>query len=213
MMFFDKLGKVVVNVILVCLFLGLSFLTYCYFSLYVLKSGYVNVFGYTFFEVGSGSMSPTILSNDVIIVKLNEDYQVNDIVTFRYDNSIVTHRIVKIFDDKIITKGDVNNIRDLSVKKKFIIGKVVFIWKNAGIWKKVFMSSRVIISVIITLILFIVTFSYDNFLYKRFRMRKLSKKRIREIKKEIRDRNKKEREKKRKKQDNKQSSRDRGGKS
>ena len=209
MIFFEKLGKVVVKVIIASLFLCLSFLVYCYFSFYVLKSDYVNVFGYTFFEVGSGSMSPTILSNDVIIVKLNENYQTNDIVTFYFDDSIVTHRIVKIFDDRIITKGDANNVRDLSIDKDSIIGKVVFVWKKAGIWKKVFMSPRVVILVIITLVLFIVTFSYDSHLYRKFRMRKLSKKKIRDMKKSIRERDKKER-KLRKGQHNKQTSRVRG---
>ena len=209
MIFFEKLGKVVVKVIIASLFLCLSFLVYCYFSFYVLKSDYVNVFGYTFFEVGSGSMSPTILSNDVIIVKLNENYQTNDIVTFYFDDSIVTHRIVKIFDDRIITKGDANNVRDLSIDKDSIIGKVVFVWKKAGIWKKVFMSPRVVILVIITLVLFIVTFSYDSHLYRKFRMRKLSKKKIRDMKKSIRERDKKEK-KLRKGQHNKQTSRVRG---
>lgn len=209
MIIFEKLGKVVVKIILVSLFIGLSFLTYCYFSLYVLKSDYVNIFGYTFFEVGSGSMSPTILSNDVIVVKLNENYQTNDIVTFRYGDSIVTHRIVKINGDKIITKGDANNIRDLSVNKDSMIGKVVFVWKKAGIWRKVFINSRVIVLVIITFVLFIVTFSYDSRLYKKFRMRRLSKKKIKDIKKDIRTRNKKERILK-KRQNNKQNSRSRG---
>ncbi len=185
MIFFEKLGRISVKVIFFSLLISLLFLVYCYFSIYVLKSDYVNVFGYTFFEVGSGSMSPTILSNDVVIVKLGDTYLNNDIVTFRYGDNFVTHRIIEIDDDRIVTKGDANNVRDISVDKSSIIGKVVYIWKNVGIWKKVFLSPRVVVLVIITLILFIITFSYDSRLYKRFRKRKLSFRKIKRIKKEL----------------------------
>ena len=198
MIFFEQIGRFITKTVLVCLVLSLSFLTYCYFSMYVLGNDYVNVFGYTFFEVGSGSMSPTILSKDAIIVKIHDDYKINDIITFYYQDSVVTHRVVKVLDDKVVTKGDANNINDLSINRSGVIGKVVFIGRHAGIWKKVLTSPRVVLLVIITLLLLIVTFSYDSRLYKRFRMRRLSKKKIRNVKKEIRERNRKERERRKK---------------
>ena len=206
MIFFEKLGRFIVKILGGVIFLCLLFLVYCYFSFYILKKDYVNVFGYTFFEVGSGSMSPTILSDDAVIVKINDNYSVNDIITFVYQDSIVTHRVLNIYNNVIITKGDANNIEDISIYKKDVIGRVVYIWKNVGIWKKVLMSPRVVFSVIVTLIIFSVTFSYDFHLYKRFRMRRLSKKKIREMKKVIREQRKKERERKLKREKKKVSS-------
>ena len=199
MIFFEQIGRIITKIVLVCLVFALSFLTYCYFSIYVLGNDYVNVLGYTFFEVGSGSMSPTILSKDAIIVKIHDDYKTNDIITFYYQDNVVTHRVIKILEHKIITKGDANNVNDLSIDPRDVIGKVVFVWKSAAIWKKVLLNPRVVVLVIITLLLFIVTLSYDSRLYKKFRMRRLSKKKIKEVKKEVRERNKKEREKKKNK--------------
>ena len=207
MIFFERFGRMISKVVFACLIISLSFLVYCYFSIYVLGNDYVNVCGYTFFEVGSGSMSPIILSKDAIIVKIDDDYKVNDIISFYYHDTVVTHRVIKISDDKIITKGDANNIKDLSIRRSKVIGKVVFIIRRAGIWKKVFTSPSVIILVIITLFLLIITLSYDSRLYKKFRMRRLSKKKIRDMKKVIREKNKK---KIKKRQNNKQTSRSRG---
>ena len=101
----------------------------------VLNKDYVNVFGYTYFVVASGSMSGTIEVNDIIIVKLNDGYKEKDIVTFKNNGSFITHRVERIEKDKVITRGDANNLDDDPVSKKDIIGRVVLIVSTAALLK------------------------------------------------------------------------------
>ena len=49
----------------------------------LMKKDYVNVFGYTYFVVASGSMSGTIEVDDVIFVKITKDVKTNDIITYK----------------------------------------------------------------------------------------------------------------------------------
>lgn len=171
------------------------FVIYNFVSIYVLKQKYVNYFGYTYFNVGSGSMHPVIESDDIVIVKMNDVYKLNDIITYRFQNNFVTHRVVEVRDNVLITRGDANYIKDVPINSNDVVGKVVFIWKNGGIIRKVLLAPRVLITFVITLILIIITYSYDKDLFKKYRMRRLSKKKIRDYKREIRERNKKEKEK------------------
>ena len=91
----------------------------------VLKKDYVNVLGYSYFVVGSGSMSDAIEVNDIVFVKITKDVKPNDIVTYKsVDDIIVTHRLISIEKDKYILKGDANNVSDDPIEKDQIIGKV-----------------------------------------------------------------------------------------
>jgi signal peptidase len=101
----------------------------------VFKQEYVNIFGYTYFIVATGSMSGTIEVNDIIIVKINDDFKEKDIITYNNKGSFITHRVEKIKDDKVITKGDVNNLEDDPVLKKDIIGRVVFVVSFSALLK------------------------------------------------------------------------------
>lgn len=82
------------------------------------------------FLVQSGSMSPTIKTGDLIMVKPVNNYQIGDIVTFNsLKNQKVTHRIVNIKSEnnvqKIFTKGDANKVWDDGyIFSNQIIGKV-----------------------------------------------------------------------------------------
>ena len=91
----------------------------------ILKKDYVNVLGYSYFVVGSGSMSDAIEVNDVVFVKITRDVKPNDIVTYKsVDDIIVTHRLISIDKDKYILKGDANNVSDDPITEDQIIGKV-----------------------------------------------------------------------------------------
>lgn len=65
----------------------------------------------------SGSMEPIIRIGDLIFVsKVNpESLEVRDIVIFRHDGMIATHRIIELNEENLVTQGDANNIYDNSI--------------------------------------------------------------------------------------------------
>ena len=74
---------------------------------------------YKFYDVLTGSMSPTIKSDSLIVVKKIDDTEVKkgDIITFksRTTNNLTTHRVMDIINDKktkFQTKGDANDVLD-----------------------------------------------------------------------------------------------------
>lgn len=93
----------------------------------IFKQDYVKIFGHTYFVVASGSMSGTIELNDIIVVKINDSYIKDDIITFKKDGSYITHRVVRVEDETVITRGDTNNLEDDPVSKKDVVGRVVFV--------------------------------------------------------------------------------------
>ena len=100
---------------------------YVFTCLDILHKDYVNIFGYTYFVVVSGSMSGEIEVNDIVIVDVTKDVKVDDIIAYKNDKLIVTHRLVQKSGNKYITKGDANDTYDKAITKKDIIGKIVFI--------------------------------------------------------------------------------------
>ena len=116
-------------------------------------------FGIKLFRVGSGSMNPYLKINDIIVVKSQDEYQINDVITYKIkDNELITHRIVDINNNKVVTKGDANNIVDKPIKKKNIIGKVVFKTTSLGFIvflfnKPIFWLLIFVIGVITTIII------------------------------------------------------------
>jgi len=124
---------------------------------------YPNYFGYTFFEVASGSMEPALYKSDVIVVKISKDnLNVNDIIAFEADNTIITHRIVFIDNDMLTVKGDNNNTIDRPININTVIGKVVKVYEKLGVWKKVFTEPKILIALFVTLLLIDFALSYDG---------------------------------------------------
>ncbi|MCI6265673.1 MAG: signal peptidase I [Erysipelotrichaceae bacterium] len=158
----DKIGQVMINLLIGLIIIVAAFTLYSYVALEVLDKDYVSLFGYTYFEVASGSMTPTINKEDMVIVKLNSDYKQEDIVTYNLNGDFITHRVKRIDTSTVTTKGDANNTKDAPISKDSILGKVVCIIPNFGIWKRVLLSPRVLILLIITFTLFSFTFSYNT---------------------------------------------------
>lgn len=162
----NKILKIIKNIIInaVIFILGIIAIIAIWASiqLNVQNKEYINIFGYSIFSTETGSMSPTIEKGDIVIVKLGEQVQEKDIITYKKDNVFITHRIIKIDGESIIAKGDNNNTEDEEISKNAIIGKVSFIINNVEIWKKVFTDINVIIPVSITIILLIILVSYKE---------------------------------------------------
>ncbi len=150
----NKIVKIFFNIILSLTVLIFIIVVYNFFQIEILKKDYTAFFGYTSFEVVSGSMSETIEIDDLVIVKITDDLQENDIISFKDNDEIITHRLIKIDENTLYTKGDANNSEDKTIDKSQVIGKVIKVLPRFGIWVKVFSDTKVIISIIITLLLF-----------------------------------------------------------
>lgn len=98
--------------------------------------------------IATGSMEPIIKPGDIIIVNKNikTDLDIGDIIQFRKDNILISHRIIDIIEEentkKYITKGDNNTIKDSDpVSPEQIKGKVVKVVPKLG-WPTLLIKSR-----------------------------------------------------------------------
>jgi len=89
------------------------------------------VLGYGNAVIISGSMMPTISVGDVVVIRKQNEYFVNDIITFK-ERSHITHRIVERTENGYITKGDANNTTDPEITQDQIIGRVVWVIPKVG---------------------------------------------------------------------------------
>lgn len=154
-----RIAKLIYNIITIFVILLIVFSMYCLIQRYVMNKEYANIFGYTFFQIETGSMSGTIEINDIIIVSITDDVHESDIITYLNNNEIITHRIIKENGDTLTTKGDANNTDDKPIQREQVIGKVVYILSGFGVWKKVFSDWKVIICIIITITIIGMVFS------------------------------------------------------
>jgi len=153
----------IVNILTVFLLLVLVLVIYGKCILMFTDNKYPNYFGYTLFEVASGSMEPTLYIDDVILVHITKDnLKKNDIIAFYNENAIITHRIIFIDGDTLTVKGDNNNTVDVPINKKQVIGKVVKVFPKVGVWKKVITEPKILIALFVTLLLFDFALSYKS---------------------------------------------------
>lgn len=143
-----------------------------------------NIFGIKTFDIISSSMSPTIDVHDVAFIKncKVEELQVGDIITFRKEDSLITHRIIEIKNQngniEFVTKGDKNQATDIErVSSAQIEGKYVGRIPKIGGFLS-FMRNKAIFFIVITILL----------LCYLWEERKLTKKVARKEKRELYDR-------------------------
>lgn len=144
------------------LFVGIlvTLCVYTFIMTDVLKKDYANIFGYTYFVVATGSMSGTIEVNDVVLVKLGQDVNVGDIITYKTnDKAFITHRVVKKIGSQIITQGDVNNTEDEPISKEDIVGTVEMVISPSFVLK--------LIAVILIIFILLAFLNFDK-IFKRF---------------------------------------------
>lgn len=106
----------------------------------LLNSGFIK---YQMFVIGSNSMNTYIYRGDVIMARRTNNKEIKnikkgEILVFRYNNKIISHRVYKIIkrNNKLYfkTKGDNNDqVDDNIVKEKDIIGTVSFRIKYIGL--------------------------------------------------------------------------------
>lgn len=127
-----SIGKIIGNVVFYAIIIAMISI-----SLIMIKAKkegkQPSIFGYKFYIVLTGSMTPTIYPGDLIIVKEvpTSEIKQGDIITFgsSMSSNITTHRVKDIEKgDKIkfITKGDANEVVDPNpVESKLVVGKVI----------------------------------------------------------------------------------------
>lgn len=157
-----KIVNIIVNILITIVILIILFCLYSFISLKIMQKKYVNIFGYTYFQVATGSMKDYINEGDVVIVKINSDYNEGDVVTYISGKDFVTHRVIEKNDDYIITKGDNNNTNDNPIDKSLVLGKVTKIIPNVKAIKEVLLSPKVIILIFVSLFCLSLLFSYNG---------------------------------------------------
>lgn len=106
----------------------------------LLNSGLIK---YQMFVIGSNSMNTYIYKGDVVIARRTNPKEIKeikkgDILVFRWENKIISHRVYKVYNRKgniyFKTKGDNNDQVDNNlVKEKDVIGTVSFRIKYIGL--------------------------------------------------------------------------------
>ncbi len=175
--------KILSNIVTVILLLILAVIIYGRLSIMFTNNSYPNYFGYTMFEVSSGSMEPALSVNDIVVVKIGNDNLVkDDIITYINDkNEIITHRIVIVNSDTITVMGDANNTYDTPINRDQVVGKVIKIYPELGVWQKVITEPKILIVLFITLLAFDFAISYDG---KEKEVKKTKSKKVKKEKKE-----------------------------
>ena len=156
--------KIIAIIVVVILTLILSFNIFNFISINILGNDLPTINGYAYLEVISGSMEPKIRIGDIVIIdtKVNS-YKVKDIVTFRDTNgSFVTHRIIEIKDNEIITQGDANNTIDDAITKDQIVGRYVYQINGLGALMKSFRSPLTLVMILIIGVITCVLVSTDS---------------------------------------------------
>lgn len=145
-------GKLVKNIISYIVML----IVFIFMIISILSN--IGLFGYKFYDILTGSMSPTIKPGSLIIVKEIDSNEIKegDIITFKGSSTsnLTTHRVVEVIDKnnniKFQTKGDANDVLDpMLVDEGLLVGKVIFDIPYIGKVMSFINQYRVIIVILI----------------------------------------------------------------
>lgn len=127
-----------------------------------------STFGFIPITVLSGSMSPSIETGDMIVVKTDKaNLNVGDVITYKMGSVLVTHRIIEVITENgiegFVTQGDANNVEDGSlVTKEQIVGKYAFRIPYAGYLKAGLRGWLGILLIIILVMLYLITIIFKE---------------------------------------------------
>lgn len=154
-----KIAELILNFLVVCIVIVLLFAGFYFFQTKIQKKDYANIFGYTAFEVSTGSMGETLQVGEVILVKITDKVKENDIIVFEDDKNFITHRLLEINEDKLITKGDANNSEDKPIDREQVVGKVEFVICNIALIRNIIFTPQIFICILISILFFGIAFS------------------------------------------------------
>ena len=148
---YEKFTNIILDILIVIFGAFLLVSIYNNMQIKVLGNEYSSFFGYSTFEVQTGSMADTINPGDWIVVKITKNVGLDDIITYSQEGEFITHRVVEAYKDSLVTKGDANNSKDDAISKEQVVGKVVKILPYFGIIRKTFFNPLVLITLILTI--------------------------------------------------------------
>ncbi|MFA5602762.1 MAG: signal peptidase I [Bacilli bacterium] len=160
--FIEKFINILLNILIIIFGIILLISIYIGIQTKILGHAYPNFFGYSIFEVQTGSMADTINPGDWSIIKLGEKVELNDIITYEVKGEYITHRIIEVYSNSYVTKGDANSAKDVPIKQNQIVGKVVKVLPNFGLIRKILFNPAVLISLIITLFMLNIAIKKDE---------------------------------------------------
>lgn len=140
-----------------------------------------SLFGFRIYRVISGSMQPALQIGDVIIVKKSTNYAERDIITYSNGLTTITHRIIAINNDEVITKGDANEVDDKPINKEQIVGKFFFRISNFSLFS-IILSKNVIYLIMIFLLVLIFLLVIGDRIIKNLRYQSNNVKKLRKNK-------------------------------
>lgn len=158
----SKILNILMNIFIVTFGIVLLVSIYNLIQVNILGNDKSSFFGYSLFEVQSGSMADTIEKGDWIIVKYSDEIKLNDIVTYKEGNDYITHRVIESYGEVFTTKGDANNTKDEPITSEQIVGKVVKILPAFGIFRATIFNPFVLIALIVTIYIINLTFKKNN---------------------------------------------------
>lgn len=145
-----------------------------------------HILGIYMFNIVSESMEPTFYKDDLAVVKKSklEELKKGEIITFKQEDRIISHRIFNITNEKgkiqFITKGDNNDVQDKEpVEFQNIYGRVLFIIPKLGKAVHYLQNSRGFINILIFIVIVYVLISLKD---KQKNTRKIKRKKY-ELKK------------------------------
>lgn len=102
-------------------------------------------------------MEPSLKINDFVIMRKTKSIKVNDIISYKESgsDSEVLHRVIRINNNEIVTKGDANNKEDNPISINQVTGVYVGKIKYLGSII-IFITKPIVFSTIITLLAVII---------------------------------------------------------
>ena len=108
--------------------------------------GGLYVLGIKPYIVVSGSMEPEISTGSISFINTGVKYdsiKENDIIAFKVEKVLVTHRVVAINEDGLVTKGDANKEVDgVITTKENYVGKNIYSIPKVGYVVKALQTTR-----------------------------------------------------------------------
>lgn len=156
--FFEKALNIILDVLIFLFGFILLISIYNNIQVKLLNNRYSSFFGYSVFEVQTGSMAGTIEAGDWIVVKYSKTIHLDDIITFEQNGEFITHRVLEAYNGTYITKGDANNAKDDAITQEQVVGKVIRVLPNFGIVRMTLLNPVVLIALIVTIYSIMVIF-------------------------------------------------------